>query len=236
MKRIIIIALFLASTLSSFAQSNFYKISIGAGFGATQSFTEVQKHGFGLSGYGTLDYLFTPFASLGLELQKGEVNGGDFKNDPLKREFVNSYQSFAFSAKVSLGQVLNDRYNGPSDLLKGIYLGAGVGVIKNSVLFSTGLDPQDNNYAVTDHLDRKDLFFPLNLGINVHFPDREGFYRYVLNFNYQANFTLGENLDGYDDSKITFQSGTIDIFTYFSVGLKYNFGKMGLSRKTFRKY
>lgn len=236
MKRIIISALFLTFTLSSFAQSNFYKIAVGAGFGATQSFTEVQKHGFGLSGYGTLDYLFTPFASLGLELQKGEVNGGDFKYDPLNREFVNSYQSFALSAKISLGQILNDRYNGPSDLLKGIYLGTGVGVIKNSTLFSTGLDPEDTNFATVETLDSKDLFFPLNLGINVHFADRAGFYRYVLNFNYQANFTLGEGLDGYDDSKVTFQSGTVDIFTFFSVGLKYNFGTMGLSRKNFRKY
>jgi len=236
LKRIIITTLFLAAALSSFSQSNFYKFSIGGGFGATQSFTEVQKHGFGLSGYGTLDYLFTPFASLGLEIQKGEVNGGDFKNDPLNREFVNSYQSFAFNAKVSLGQVLNDRYNGPSDLVKGIYMGAGAGVIKSSTLFTTGLDPNNNAFATVDNLDSKDVFFPLNLGINIHFPDREGFYRYVLNLNYQANITLGEGLDGYDDSKITFQSGTVDVFTFFSVGVKYNFGTMGLSRKTFRKY
>lgn len=236
MKRIIITILFLTSVLSSFAQSNFYKISVGAGFGVTQSFTEVQKHGFGLAGYGTLDYLFTPFTSLGLEVQKGEVNGGDFRNNPLNREFVNSYQSFAVNAKVSLGQILNDNYNGASDVFKGIYLGAGVGVIKNSTLFTTGLDPNDNNFATVDHLDSKDIFFPINLGINVHFPDREGFYRYVINFNYQANVTLGESLDGYDDSRITFQSGTVDIFTFFSLGVKYNFGKMGLSRKTFRKY
>jgi hypothetical protein len=236
LKRIIIVILFLASTSSSFAQSNFYKFSIGAGFGATQSFTEVPKHGFGLSGYGSLDYLFTPFASLGLEIQKGEVNGGEFKKDPLHREFVNSYQSFAINAKISLGQIIDDRYNGPSDLLKGIYLGAGAGIIKNSTLFTTGLDPNDRNFATVDNADSKDVFFPLNLGINIHFPDREGFYRYVLNFNYQANFTLGEGLDGYDDSQITFQSGTPDIFSFFSVGLKYNFGKMGLSGKTFRKY
>jgi hypothetical protein len=236
LKRIISFILFLASIFPAFAQSNFYKFSIGAGFGATQSFTEVPKHSFGLSGYGSIDYLFTPFASLGLEIQKGEVNGGDFKKDLLNREFVNSYQSFAINAKISLGQIINDRYNGSSDLLKGIYLGVGAGVMKNSTLFSTGLDPNDRNFAIVDNLDSKEVFFPLNLGINVHFPDREGFYRYVLNFNYQANFTLGEGLDGYDDSKITFQSGTPDIFTFFSVGLKYNFGKMGLSRKTFRKY
>jgi hypothetical protein len=236
LKRIIIFILFLAFTYSAFAQSNFYKISIGAGFGATQSFTEVQKHGFGFSGYGTLDYLFTPFVSLGLELQNGEINGGDFKIAPLHREFVNSYQSFSINAKVSLGQILNDRYNGPSDFLKGIYIGTGVGAIKNSTLYTTGLDPQDTNYATVDNFSSKDIFFPLNLGINVHFADREGFYRYILNFNCQGNFTLGEGLDGYDDSQTTFKSGNIDIYTFFSIGLKYNFGKMGLSAKTFRKY
>lgn len=238
MKRIFILIFFLAFTIPSFAQSNFYKLSIGAGGGFTQSFTEVKKHDFGVAGYGTLDYLLTPFISLGIEGQKGQINGGDFHTDPRNRQFVNSYMSFAFSGKVSLGQFMDDRYrnNGLSNFLKGLYLGAGIGAIKNNPLFTTGLDPEDPNHTYTDQATSKDIFFPLNLGINIYFADREGFYRYALNLNYQGNITLGEGLDGYDDTKTTFRSGTPDAFTFLSVGVKYNFGKMGLSRKTFRRY
>jgi len=236
LKRIIICILFLASAHPSFAQSNFYKFSIGGGVGVTQSFTEVRKHSFGFAGYGTLDYLFTPFISLGMEAQQGEINGGDYHTSWRNREFVNSFRSLNFNGKISLGAILDGRYNGPSDLLKGIYIGTGIGAIQNRVLYSTGLDPQDRNYAVIREVHTKDIYFPFNLGINIHFADGEGFYRYILNFNYQGNITLGEGLDGYDDSRTTFKSGTPDVYTFFSVGVKYNFGTIGLSRKTWRKY
>lgn len=99
MKRILALCFLLNAYLNTAAQSNFYKLSAGAGAGITQSFTEVQKHDFGLAGYGTLDY----------------------------------------------------------------------------------------------------------------------------------------GLDGYDDTKITFKSEKPDIYTFLSIGVKYNFGTMGLSRKTFRR-
>lgn len=238
MKRIITSFFLLAFALSSFAQSNFYKISIGGGAGITQSFTEVKKHDFGLAGYGTLDYLLTPFASIGMEIQKGEINGGDYHTDPLNRQFVNSYSAFSFNGKIFLGMFMDDRYryDGPAEVLKGIYLGSGIGVIKNSPLYTTGLSPDDPNHTYTAQSTSKDVFLPINLGINLYFADGDGFYRYVLNFNYQGNFTLGEGLDGYDDSKTTFKSGKSDIYTFASVGVKYNFGKLGLSRKTFRRY
>lgn len=235
MKRIILTPLLIAVTFSSFAQSNFYKLAIGGGFGITQSYTEVKKNNVGTAGYGTLDYLFTPFISIGIEGQKGEINGGDFNASVLNRQFVNSYTAFSFNGRVSLGQFMGDGYEAASNLARGLYLGTGVGVISNKALYTTGLNPEDPNFVYITEAKSKDIYFPFNLGINFNFADREGFYRYALNFNYQANLTLGEGLDGYDDSKITFTSGNSDIYTFLSVGVKYNFGKMGLSRKTFRR-
>lgn len=236
MKRSVISVLLIFLSLSIHGQSNFYKIAAGAGFGVTQSFTEVEKHSFGIAGYGSLDYLFTPFFSIGLELQKGEVNGGEFKQDPKNREFVNSFQAISLNTRLSLGQILDDRHHNTSNLIKGIYLGGGLGMIKSDVVHTTALDPIDYNYAVVDQATSRELLLPVNLGINVNLPDRQGYYRYVVNINLQGNFTFGEGLDGYDDSAITFTSGKPDIFTFISIGVKYNFGPMGLSTKTFRKY
>lgn len=235
MKRITIVSLLVAFAFPSFAQSNFYKVAIGGGVGLTQSFTEVSNHDFGLAGYVTLDYLLTPFVSFGIEGQKGEINGGDFRADRQNRQFVNSYMAISFNGKVSLGQFLDDRSQGLSELARGLYLGTGIGAISNKPLYTIGLNPNDPNYVFTAQSTSKDIFFPLNLGININFADGAGFYRYVLNVNYQGNITLGEGLDGYDDSKVTFTSGNPDIYTFLSLGVKYNFGKMGLSRKTFRK-
>ncbi|WP_254070795.1 hypothetical protein [Pedobacter sp. L105] len=235
MKRIILITLLLGSTVASFAQSNFYQFAIGGGAGVTQSFTEVPKHATGIAGYGTIDYLFTPFTSLGLEFQKGEINGGNVQTDPLNRQFINSYQSFSINGKVSMGEFMQDHYRGSNNWIRGIYVGAGIGVIKNSPVYTVH-SVEDPDYVYSMQASSSEVYFPLNIGINFFFPDHEGFYRYVLNVNYQGNLTLGEGLDGYDDSKVTFQGGKPDIYTYFSVGVKYNLGRMGLSKKTFRQY
>lgn len=235
MKRIILLTLLIGSTIFSFAQSNFYQFAIGAGAGITQSFTEVPKHATGMAGYGSIDYLFTPFTSLGLEIQKGEINGGNFHTDPLYRQFVNTYQAFSINGKVSLGELMQDHYRGNTNWIRGLYLGAGIGFIKNAPVYTVP-SVDDPGYIYTTQATSTEVFFPLNLGINFFFPDHEGFYRYVINLNYQGNFTLGEGLDGYDQSKVTFQSGKPDIYTFFSVGVKYNFGRMGLSKKTFRQY
>ena len=235
MKAALTFTFMLMLTSALFAQSNFYRLSAGAGAGLTRPLTEVPQRDFGLGGYGALDYLFTPFLSLGLELQKGEINGGDYTTDPQQRQFVNSYTSFSLNGKISLGQIIGNNYNSLSNNLRGLYIGAGMGLIQNSTEFITrDIINTDSVYVGLNKT--KDINFPLNLGINFYFADREGFYRYVLNFNYQGNITLGENLDGYDDSRVTFRGGKTDIYTYLSVGLKYQFGRMGLSRKTFRRY
>ncbi len=214
------------------AQTNFYKTTIGAGAGVTQSYTDVAKHDYGLGAYGAFDYHFTPFLSLGLEGQMGEINGGDVYTDPNSRQFINQYKTFALNGKVYLGSLINYQRSGFANVIKGLYAGAGMGVVMNKMRFVVreSLDASGNVFPGKDS--SKDLLVPLNLGIAFNFMNRYGYYKYGLNFNYQTNITLGEGLDGYDDSPIRFKTGNPDIYTYFSVGLKYHFGSIGLSSKT----
>ena len=75
------LALFLC--FNAFAQTNFNKLSVGAGYGLTQSFTDVDKNDFAPSAYGTLDYFLTPFLSFGGELQYGKIKASPAANDPV---------------------------------------------------------------------------------------------------------------------------------------------------------
>ena len=75
------------------------------------------------------------------------------------------------------------------------------------------------------------LLVPINLGINFYFTDKFEHIRYIINLNYQGNITFGEGLDGYDNASATLKSKGPDIYTYLSVGVKYQFGPMGLFRK-----
>lgn len=52
-----------------------------------------------------------------------------------------------------------------------------------------------------------------------------------MNINLQSNLTIGEGLDGYDDSPVKFKNSSPDIYNYYSVGIKYHFGPVGISKK-----
>jgi hypothetical protein len=214
------------------AQSNFYKLGLGGGFGVTQSFADLAKHDYGSAGYGTFDYYFTPFVSLGLEGQMGEINGGDVNKDPNNRQFINQYKAFAVNGKLYLGALIDYNRSGFANAVKGLYAGAGAGVILNKMKFVVREKPDGSGYVFPGADSSKDLVVPLNMGISFNFIDRNGYNRIGLNFYYQANVTLGEGLDGYNDSPIKFKSGNPDVYTYISVGLKYYFGPMGLSIKS----
>jgi hypothetical protein len=231
---IIIICLVISYTAS--AQSNFYKIGIGGGAGLTQSFTDVSKHGIASSIYGVADYYFTPFISVGLEGQIGQITGGDINTDIANREFINTYKSATLNAKVFLGSLIDYSYSRPGNLLRGLYLGSGLGVIKNVFKPENIVRYQPGtNYLFPGEDNSYNILIPINLGLNIYFADGNGDYRYVVNFNFQSSITLGEGLDGYNDSPITFENGSPDIYNYMSVGLRYHFGQVGLSKKTFRK-
>lgn len=214
------------------AQTNFHKMTIGGGLGITQSFADVAKHDFGLAGYGAFDYYFTPFLSLGIEGQMGEINGGDVYTDSHQRQFINSYKAINVNGKVYLGSFIDYQRSSFANAIKGLYAGTGVGVLMNKMRYVVRDKPDGSGYVFGGKDASKDLFFPLNLGITFNYMDRYGYAKYGLNINYQANVTVGEGLDGYENPPIKFGASYPDIYTYFSIGLKYHFGTVGLSSKT----
>lgn len=223
MKTIVISLLALLLCLTATAQSNFYKLSLGGGGGFTQSFTDYEKHKFGKSIYGVGEFFFTPFISLGGEGQIGRIKG-EGGNLP-RKSFVNSYKSLTLNAKLYLGAVIDYKRNGFSNAVKGLYLGAGIGGVLNNV---SGIE----------HPKTKDIIIPLNLGYTYYFPNKLGYYRFGININYQSNIDLDDGIDGYEELYLP-PSGSernpnsyTDVYSYFSVGLRYQFGLMGLSRKT----
>jgi hypothetical protein len=226
--------LVLALLIQARAQSNFYKMSIGGGGGLTRSFTDLAKHDFGVAGYGVFDYYFTPFLSLGIEGQMGEINSGDYKTDAAGRQAINRYKAVSINGKIALGALIDYRRNGFANAIKGLYLGAGAGIIQNKMAFVVRkkVDEDGNEYFFPGKDKSKDPIVPINLGINFNFHDGSGYYRYALNFNCQTTIAIGEGMDGYDDSPLKFKNGSPDIYSYYTVGLRYYFGSMGLSRKT----
>lgn len=222
-------------TVTAFGQSNFYKLSIGAGTGGTYSFTDLPKGAFSFAAATNFDYYFTPFITGGIEVQKGNVKG---KFDPVHgREFSNSYMAVTLNGKFRAGQFTDFYYSDFLNYTKGFYIGTGIGTIQNNLennVIREKINPDGSTYTFPGEDKSSGIVIPVNIGIDFYFPDGWGDIRYSLNINYQTNIVSGEGLDGYNDPKTKFKNNAADIYNFFSVGFKYNFGPKGLTSKTIR--
>lgn len=223
-------------TVSAFGQSNFYRLSLGASAGGNYTFADVKgKPAYG--GAVNLDYHFTPFITAGLEAQMGLLKGGDRNKDHLK-EFTNAYQAFMVNAKFRAGEFTDFYYSDFLNYTKGFYLGTGVGMIKNNMneIVRSKINPDGTPYTFPGKDVSSGLIVPINVGIDFYFPDGWGDIRYIFNINYQANWTFGEGLDGYDDTQTIRRNigSAPDIYNFLSIGFKYTFGPKGLTGKSIR--
>jgi len=226
------LALFLvALTVTAFGQSNFYRLSVGAGAGGAIPFSDIAKPSISLGYVANLDYHFTPFINAGLEVQKGILKAGP---DDHSRSFSNSYLAYNLNAKFRAGQFTDFYYSDFLNYTKGFYLGTGFGMIQNKVE-NVKIQPI-TNYAFPMADDKPNFVVPINVGIDFYFPDGWGDIRYILNVNYQANWSFGEGLDGYDDTKTIRKNigSAPDIYNFLSIGFKYTFGPKGLTGKSIR--
>ena len=203
--------------LNARAQSNFYKLSIGAGYGITRSYTDLPNGKTGRASFAVLDYSLSPGLSIGMEYQNGNIKGIGLESTIDNRVLTNSYASGAIVGKVYLTEWF--------------YLGAGVGIIHNTMV-QIQRDGLSDSFSYRGNDVSNDLLIPLNTGFSYYFSDYAGMPKFGINLNLQYNVTLGEGLDGYDNSFTTFRNDRPDIYTYFSVGLSYKFGWMGISKRS----
>ncbi len=237
LKIIYVSLLFLFVVQNADAQSNYFKWSAGLSAGPNFSRTDVVNGGWGHTFAGTLDFHFTPFVTLGLEAQKGIVQGGDIRTDPFNRQFVNEYSGININFKMMLGEFIN--YNGSNfwNNLKGLYVGTGVGLIRNNITDIVRYKPSwavvDPGYGPYPGQDKSyNVWLPFSLGFNYFLHDSYGYVRYAVNINAQSNFTFGEGLDGYNDPPKTFKNFAPDTYNVYSLGVKYFFGNIKVYRKT----
>ncbi|MES2651638.1 MAG: hypothetical protein V4663_07855 [Bacteroidota bacterium] len=203
----------------SSAQYNFYKYSFGVGTGITLPFADTdQLIKLSFANHISTNYYFTPYISAGVEAQFGEMAGG-IKG---QGNFSNTFMLINWNAKMHLGQFYDrfDRLNSLYWLARGLYAGAGVGFIRNNVTAFNynGVDISGVNHGI---------LFPFNVGLNLYLPDFYERDRWEFNFNMQFVIPLEDKLDG----NINPNSNFNDVYNYFSVGVRYKFGTLGLDKR-----
>lgn len=213
------LSLVFALCAPSFAQYNFYKYSLGGGTGITLPFADTDKKiKTSFANYLVANYYFTPYISTGFEIQFGEMAGG------IKGEgnFSNSFMLMNWNAKVHLGQFYDryDRLNSLYWLARGLYAGSGIGLIRNNV---TAYNFKGEDISGVN----RGIIFPFNFGLNLYLPDFYERDRWEFNFNMQYVIPMEDKLDG----DINPNSNYNDVYSYFSTGVRYRFGAIGLDKR-----
>lgn len=210
----------LFSTQSAFAQFS-RPISLGAGAGGTMVWADLGNTDTRFAGYIEAEGLVTPFISVGVRGEKGMLSAWGWNSD-----FENSYHAINANGKVRLGQFLSlpDNYSYYSlgagtfsKILANIYIGAGVGVMKNNITHH--IDPsyrtsiENMNGEISDDLNSHQLTIPLSIGLDI--PIGRTLYgpRWAININYQQSLLPKDNVDGVINNKM-------DQYSYLSLGVK----------------
>jgi hypothetical protein len=224
MKKLLIFSLIGISFLTGLTASAQFSrpISIGAGAGGTINLTDIGNVESKFAFYGELDYLITPFISVGLHGEMGTLAGNGYES-----EFKNRYFAGNVNGKIRVGQFLegakNYSYytlqaNTLSRILSNVYVGAGTGLVKNriqrniSTLYANYLESSGGEIAK----DRGEIHFvvPLNVGVDIPFGRTLYGPQWAINVNYQHTLTFNDNLDGVINKNN-------DQYGFVSVGVKY---------------
>lgn len=220
MKNVIILFSLFIINYTAFAQRNFYKLNVGIGGGITRAYTDYNTTKGGRAQNILVDYYLTPYSSFGMEVQKGTLKGKGVEENGFENEYLAVYGI----GKVYLGEILPFSYqqNFLEKMLKGVYFGTGLGLIKNKV------DQYDDNVTPRNVLIiSKEVLVPLNVGIDIYLSRPYAEQRFAINLNAQTAVALDDNLDGEFKQTNTKK----DRYHFFALGLRYNFGFKGYYRK-----
>jgi len=186
--------------------------------GSTLVFGDSESQQTAIAYNGVLDYYFTPYTNLGFEFQAGQLRGGapSMPNDSYG-PFTNNYGLISFNGKIQLGQFLNDSQldNFALRKIRGLYVGSGLAAIKSTTSFKNA----NSNFIAYE------IALPLSAGININLQKKwQEYSAFTLNINYQTMVSFEDGLDGYIDTT----ANTNDVYTFFSIGMRFNFGTIGL--------
>jgi hypothetical protein len=222
--------LLLTGSLTANAQNSFFHpFSIGDGYGVTVANAGEQTLTSSNATNINLNYNFTPFASLGIELQVGQLTGGNAQMDTFGKQFVNDYNSIVLHTDLQLGELIDYSQSVFLNGLKNLYAGVGVGIIKNKISKISLLNPADSLTPLTFTPSSTNFLVPLRVGYEFKIYNKYDEPQFRFDINYSFNTAFGKGLDGY--TSIYSKAAGVKFYNYFSVGFKYGFGSVKPYRK-----
>ncbi|MBE7178038.1 MAG: hypothetical protein INR69_16670, partial [Mucilaginibacter polytrichastri] len=146
------------------AQYNFYNVAVGVSGGITRPYSDLTQYRYGKAASLTASYFFSPFMELNAEIQLGDLAGGNRYDNRHLREFANSYKSVLFSGNLQVGEFIDYERSRFLYRIRGLYGGAGMGIIYNKMTFVQRVKPDGSGYVFPGKDEGLNFSFPLRIG------------------------------------------------------------------------
>ncbi|MEO6149249.1 MAG: hypothetical protein ABIN95_05875 [Mucilaginibacter sp.] len=226
-------AMICLSVLAAQAQVgyNYDKLDLGVSGIANAVYGDAEKVKYTGSGALHLTYSpVSPFINYVLEFQAGTLAGGDSVNSRSGRQFKNTYVAFVGRVQVQAGEFIDYTDSPLGNVLKNVYLSAGVGAVKNDIKEISRTSNTIAGFYTPGKDKSTEFFIPTRIGYEFKLFNDYNEPSVKIDFGYQVNFMMGENLDG-------FAAGSRkDVWNQVFLGVKFAIGGNTSYRKPISSY
>ncbi|GGH04108.1 hypothetical protein [Mucilaginibacter phyllosphaerae] len=170
----------------------------------------------------------TPFVNYVAELQTGTLQGGE-KTSLSGRYFKNKYTALVLRGQLQAGEIVDYENSGLMNVLKNLYISAGLGYILNSIKAPDDINRLSNTdpQFITGGLDKSnELYIPARIGYEIKFFNQYNQPSFKIDLAYNFNMDLSDNMDGFTAGK------SKDKMVQYSIGLKFALGDIISYRKS----
>ena len=182
---------------------------------------KIQQNKF--SGDVSLSYNQTPFVNYVFDFQAGNLSGGNIKKDIYDNQFSNNYTAYIGRAQLQLGEITDYSQSPVANAFKNLYLSTGAGFIVNNAS-AIHYVSQASSYASTQS-NSTEALIPIRIGYEFKLFNAYDEPTVKFDLAYQTNYVLGDEVDALKQGKSN------DIFTQFSLGVKFAIGTPTSYRK-----
>jgi len=188
-------------------------------YGDAETFTQTQSIHF------NLNYNVSPFINYVLELQLGQLKGGDSLKTLSGRQFTNDFTSVMFRGQVQLGELVDYSQNPMLNAFKNLYLSTGVGFVVNHLTQANRYSILMPGYYTPGSNNSNEILIPARIGYEFKIYNKFNEPSFKVDIGYQYNFILGDDLDGYTVGNKN------DAYSQITIGVKFALGGITSYRK-----
>jgi hypothetical protein len=196
----------------------FSQYDIGLGIGMNKVYGDAQTFTSTPTAHFTFTYNATPFVNYVIEVQTGQLKGGDSLTTTTGRQFDNHFNAVIFKGQLQAGEIMDYTNSKMANMLKNLYLSTGVGFVVNHLVNTSRYSIKSPGFYTAGRDNTNQILIPARIGYEFKVFNRYDQPSLKIDLGYQQNFILGDALDGYEVGKQK------DSYGQFTLGIKFAIG------------